>query len=599
MAETENEVKRPIRIANFSGMIGDYFEALHNAVHGEPVDVLVGDYLAELTMGRISENYLDAGRPEAIQDYYVSFFLKQISTELEEIQNRGLKVVTNAGAFAPEAMAQVIRDMIAERGLTLRVAHITGDNILPRVSELAAQGQMQNMDSGETLGNGAARFVAANAYLGGWGIAAALEGGADIVICGRVTDASLAVGPAAWWHGWETHEWDKLAGACAAGHIIECGPQAMGGNFSGFTDIGTEKRLGFPIAEIDWKGDTVITKRATESGRVTINTVKAQLNYEIQGPEYINPDVVLHVDTIQLSEAGPDRIKMSGTKGSPAPETTKANCFYHNGFRTMMLAYITGRDGGQKTEWLRGQMQEIADKFPLDDYRFDPMGQVPEDPKSQREATMPIRIAIAAQDKRTIKSFMADFGGLWLGSLPGFHGENAAKVTSRAEFWPGLVLQSELTHHAVFEGGQHIKAAVPPTKAFIRTPPPKSGDWDAKDYGPTKPVPFGDVVHARSGDKGANANLGVWTHNPEAADWLSGFLTTETFTSLIEVSGDITVERYPMNNIGGVYFVLKNYFGTSGTSNIGLDQIGKGLGEFLRSRIVDVPVQFLNQPAIN
>ena len=369
----------------------------------------------------------------------------------------------------------------------------------------------------------------------------------------------------------------------------------MGGNFSGFTNIDREKRLGFPIAEIDCNGDTVITKRANESGQVTINTVKAQLNYEIQGPEYINPDVVLHIDSIQLSKEGPDRIKMSGTKGSPAPETTKANCFYPYGFRTMMLAYVTGRDARQKTEWLGQQIQEISDKLPLDDYRFEPMGQVPDDPKSQSEATMAIRIAIAAQDKRTLKLFMADFGGLWLGSLPGFHGENAAKVTSRAEFWPGLVLQSEIKHLAVFEGGRYIEAKKPPTKAFTRTPPASPGKRAMKDFGPTRPVPFGDAVHARSGDKGANANLGVWTDNPDAADWLSGFLTTERFTSLIELAENIYVERYPMDNIGGVYFVLKNYFGVSGTSNIGLDQIGKGLGEFLRSRIVEVPVQFLKK----
>ena len=158
---------------------------------------------------------------------------------------------------------------------------------------------------------------------------------------------------------------------------------------------------------------------------------------------------------------------------------------------------------------------------------------------------------------------MADFGGLWLGSLPGFHGENAAKITSRAEFWPGLVLQSEVKHFAVFEGGQFIEAEMPPTKAFTRTPPPSSGNGIAKDYGPTKLVPFGDVVHARSGDKGANANLGVWTDNPDAAEWLSGFLTTERFASLIGLPENIDVERYPMGNIGGVYFVLNNYFGVS------------------------------------
>ena len=592
MPKTSEGVKRPIRIANFSGMIGDYLEALHNAVHGEAVDVVVGDYLAELTMGRFVEGFIDAGKPEAVQNFYASIFLKQLAPELKEIQKRGLKVVTNAGAFAPETMAEVIRGMITENNLQLKVAHVRGDNVLPRVNDFAQQKQLQNMDSGEAIGDNAKRFVAANAYLGGWGISAALEAGADIVICGRVTDASLAVGPAAWWHGWQADEWDKLAGACAAGHIIECGPQAMGGNFSGFADLDQNQRLGFPIAEIDAQGDTIITKRADEAGHVTIDTVKAQLNYEIQGPEYLNPDVVLHIDSIELSEEGPDRIKLSAAKGSPAPHTTKVNCFYHHGFRTMMLAYVTGIDANEKIEWLRQQMQEIVDQSALDDYKFETIGQISDDPKSQADATMTIRIAIAAQHIKSLKEFVRNFGGLWLGSLPGFHSENGAGFTARAEFWPGLLPQSELLHEAVLDDGTIVAAAVSPTEPFVSKAVSIEGG-DSIDYGPTKSVLLGDIVHARSGDKGANANIGVWTKNPKASEWLYSFLTRQKFIELIGLSEDIVVERYPLKNLGGVYFVLRGYFGASGTSNIGLDQIGKAVGEFLRARQVEVPVQFL------
>ena len=258
----------------------------------------------------------------------------------------------------------------------------------------------------------------------------------------------------------------------------------------------------------------------------------------------------------------------------------------------MMLAYITGIDANEKTAWLRQQMQSIADTSELDDYKFETIGEISEDPKTQGDATMTIRIAIAAQHIKVLKNFVRDFGGLWLGSLPGFHSENAAGFSARAEFWPGLLQQSELTHEAVLDDGTIIEALMPPTQAFIKTPP-SNESTDRVDYGPTKTVLFGDIIHARSGDKGANANIGIWCRNPEASNWLNSFLTTEKFAELIGLAEDVTTVRYRLANVGGVYFVLKGYFGQSGTSNIGLDQIGKALGEFLRARKVEVPVQFL------
>ena len=258
--------KAPIRVANFSGALGDYVGAFADAIADETIDVAIGDYLAEMTMGRVAEGFCAAGKPEALAGYHADVFLRQITPELGRIAARAVKVVTNAGAFNPAGLAGRIAQEAAAQGLALRVAYVEGDDLLARVPALAAEGQLANLDDGKAIGSIADRLLAANAYLGGWGIVAALEQGADIVICGRVSDASLVLGPAAWWHGWAKDDWDALAGSVAAGHVIECGPQAVGGNFSGFAQLGNPARLGFPIAEIAADGSSVITKRTGDAG---------------------------------------------------------------------------------------------------------------------------------------------------------------------------------------------------------------------------------------------------------------------------------------------------------------------------------------------
>lgn len=591
--------KRPLRVASFSGALGDYLGALTNAVRDESVDVVFGDYLAEMTMGRVTEGYVVSAHPEQQRNYYAEVFLRQLEPELAVIAERGIKVVVNAGAFNPQGMAQAIGEMLVRHGLSLKVAHVRGDDLMPRLPELAAAAEIRHLDSGEVLGEMVEHIVVANAYLGGWGIAEALAGGADIVICGRVTDASLVLGPAAWWHQWRRDDWDALAGAIAAGHIIECGPQAMGGNFSGFSALGLGKvpRLGFPIAEIAADGSSVITKRAEDGGAVTVDTVIAQLMYEIQGTRYRNPDVVLHVDSVQVSRQADDRVLLSGVKGSAPPDTTKIGMYYPNGYRTVRWAYITGVEYQQKADWLRLQMQTVVDALPLKDYRFDICGQPRPDPANQAEATMAIRIAAAAQDRATLQGFLTGFSSFGLGGFPGFHGDDGG-VAARVDYWPGLIRQDQLQHQVVFDDGRVQDVALPPMHSFAGEPTVSLDPAPLRDlasFGPTRKAAFGEVVYARIGDKGANGNLGVWCRRPEHWPWLRAYLTTEKATALLALHDDVRVERYELPNVHGIELVLRDFFGTSGSGNIGLDQIGKGVGEFLRARLVDIPRALLEE----
>jgi hypothetical protein len=589
-------MQRPIRIANFSGAAGDHFQALHDAVHGDPVDVLVGDYLAEIAFGLVLQRAVEAGDPARVQQQFsFDVFLRQVIPELKAIADKRLKVVTNAGAFDPEGMAGKLRDILTKAGVDLKVATVTGDDLLPRVQALAAEGQLVHLDTGQAMGNLSGRMIAANAYLGGWGIAAALKAGADIVITGRVTDASLTMGPAAWWHGWKQGDFDAVAGAIAAGHIIECGPQASGGNFSGFKQLGEVVRLGFPIAEIDADGSFVITMQSAADGTVSPDTVVAQLLYEIQGPRYLNPDAVLHIDSLSIAQAGPNSVLVSGARGSSPPDTTKVGCFYQDGWRFVMIVYVTGLDWREKVEWVRRQMASITVTLELDEFHFEPLGQPIEAPRNQGEATMVVRIAAAAQERAELEKLGGGFATLGLGSIPGFTGEFGQLIAPRMEYWPGLALQRECDHRVTLDDGSQMTIDLPETDPAAATSgtPVTPRPFDSSRFEPTALSPLGAILHARSGDKGGDASLGVWCKSPDAYEWLTSFLSGERIHAMMGLAAEVRVETFPLPNIFGQLYVLRGQFGRSGTSNIALDQIGKGLGEFLRSCLADIPVSLL------
>ncbi len=329
---------RPIRIANCSGFYGDRISAASEMVDGGPIDVLSGDWLAELTMLILAKNRLrDPGTG------YARTFVTQMEQVMGTCLERDIKVVSNAGGLAPRACADAVAAVADRLGLSPTIAYVEGDDLVPRLDELRTAGiDFTHLETGAALGG--RDIMTANAYLGGWGIADALGAGADIVVTGRVTDAALTVGPAAWWHGWGRDDWDALAGSVVAGHIIECGPQATGGNYSFFTEIPGLDHPGFPIAEVAGDGSAVITKHPGHGGAVTVGTVTAQLLYEIGGPRYPNPDVTARFDTVTLSQEGPDRVLATGARGESPPATTKVSLNYVGGWRTTVSLALTGLD---------------------------------------------------------------------------------------------------------------------------------------------------------------------------------------------------------------------------------------------------------------
>jgi hypothetical protein len=389
-----------LRVANCSGFYGDRLSAMREVLGGGPVDVITGDYLAELTMLILGRDQL---RDSSLG--YARTFVTQMEQCLGEVLERGVRVVANAGGLNPAGLAARLEDVAAGLGLSPTIAFVDGDDLAPRADELGFPG-----------------VLTANAYLGGFGIAAALSAGADVVVTGRVTDASLVVGPAAWHFGWSRTSYDELAGAVVAGHVIECGTHATGGNFSGFLDLPRDARpLGFPIAELRGDGSSVITKHPGTGGAVTIDTVTAQLMYEIQGPVYDNPDVRTDLASIRLSDDGPDRVRVDGVRGAPPPDRLKVATNTLGGFRNQMEFVLVGLDLAEKEAWLRAQLDATLAAHPPAEVVWS-RGPLPRpDADTEEGASYRVRCMVKDPSADVVgKPFTAAGVELALGSYPGF-----------------------------------------------------------------------------------------------------------------------------------------------------------------------------------
>jgi Acyclic terpene utilisation family protein AtuA len=594
--------RRPIRIGNSSGFFGDRMEAAGEMVEGGPIDVLTGDYLAELTMlilWKARQKDPDAG--------YARTVLSQLEHVLGTCLDRGIKIVNNAGGLNPAGLAGQFAALAERLGLQPKIAYVTGDDLLPRLDELTAAGHgLHHLDTGQPLADAGDKPVTANAYLGGWGITAALDAGADIVICPRVTDASLVTGPAAWWHGWGREDFDQLAGAVAAGHVIECGPQATGGNYSYLHEITDRRYPGFPIAEVAGDGSSVITKHDGTGGLVSVGTVTAQLLYEIAEPAYLNPDVVAHFDTITVEQQAAHRVSLSGTRGTPPPPTLKVCLNFLGGYRNTMTLVLTGLDIEEKAAWAQDELFAILggrDQFSGVDVRllrFDHP-----DAPSNEEAVAHLRITVKDRDPRTVgRRFSNATMELALGGYAGFHTTTPPSAESAyGVYWPATVPASEVEHVAVLPDGTRLAVPAAPvtapvTSASVAGPAPRPDA--AADPPPslagdrTVRAPLGRVCAARSGDKGGNANVGLWTRDATGYGWLRAYLTVERLRELLPEARDLEIRRFELPNLRAVNFVIAGLLGEGVASSTRPDPQAKGLGEYLRSRLVPLPQGLLD-----
>jgi len=451
----------PIRIANCSGFFGDRMSAAREMVEGGPIDVLTGDWLAELTMLLLFKQKLKAGNG------YARTFLTQLEEVLGTCHDRGIRVVSNAGGLDPALMGEAVEQLADRLGVRVRVGVVTGDDLMPRLADLMTAGEaFDNLDTGETLASVGAQPITANAYLGGQPITAALAGGADVVVTGRVTDAALVIGPAAWRHGWdyeaalagEQPSLDAIAGALVAGHVIECGAQATGGNYSFFRQVPGLEHPGLPIAEVASDGSAVITKHPGTGGMVTVGTVTAQLLYEVGAPVYANPDASARFDTIRLTQLGRDRVRIDGVRGELPPERLKVAMNYLGGHRNTLTLVLTGLDAEEKADLalrtVAGVTLDTARAL-ADDPRALALASVldvaelsvelvlsgDDDPAAPADAQSFLRITVKDPDAaRAGKPFTAPVIEATLSSYPGmFPTAPPGAATPYAVYWPTTV----------------------------------------------------------------------------------------------------------------------------------------------------------------
>ena len=577
---TEHRDSAPVRIANCSGFYGDRMSAAREMVEDGPIDVLTGDWLAELTMLILFKDRFknpDGG--------FAKTFVRQMEQVMGTCLERGIKVVANAGGLNPRGCAAAVETVAAALGLNPRIGYVTGDDVLPRLSEL---GDLANLDTGEALGD--RTVLTANAYLGGWGIVDALDRGADIVITGRTTDAAIVMAPAAHHHGWKRDDWDALAGALVAGHVIECGTQATGGNYAFFTEVPNLIHPGFPIAEIAADGSSVITKHDAHAGAVTVGTVTAQLLYEIGSPTYLNPDVSARFDSICLTQEAKDRVRISGVLGEAPPRTAKVCLNLAGATKATYSFLLVGLDIEKKADLLVDGLfaalpggRDYFESVEIDLVRSDQ-----EDPTRNETAIAQLRISLKDADADKFgRRLSGAITELALASYPGFFG-GPSSSQAYGVYWPAL-MDAALLSHEVTVGDEVVQVAptlVDPTTAAV---PPYS--VAKAPTGPTRRAPLGLVAGARSGDKGGNANLGVWVRTDEEYAWLDELLTVEKLKELMPEAGP--VDRYALPNLRSLNFVLHGLLGEGVASSTRLDPQAKSLGEYLRAKHVEVPEAFL------
>ncbi|EFY95317.1 DUF1446 domain protein [Metarhizium robertsii] len=623
--------KRPIRIANCSGAISDPGVYMYNQAKYGSVDVITGDYLAEANMAAEAEKL--AGEPDSIETGWVRTALEGLRLTLDLANEKRIKIIVNGGGLNPRGLAIKTHDMIKDKQLDLRVAYVDGDNLMQKVHSIlpdAATASKIHLDSANKhvqLAEDALSFlqdpehmpiVAANAYLGYRAIKRALDEAADIIICGRVADASPVLAAAAWWHGWEETDYDELAGALVAGHLIECSTYATGGNFSGAYKYPVDAliNLGPPIAEVAHQGECVITKHEELGGFVTPDTVRCQLLYELQGNIYLNSDVKADLGGVKVQpQAAKNRVHVSGVRGHPPPPTTKLAVFYKGGYQLEILMNACGYATDHKWDVQEAQVKSKLDEWglldSLDVLDFQRVGTPQENPVSQLASTTYMRIFAQAKDRSVCRAVAGAWNFVFMSHFPGAHCSWDLRTLEPKPFLgylPTLVDQAEISEAATVltsadDASKLRRMPVGPPR--ITEPLLPRLNYETADpvplasFGPKTMRPLGDVVLGRSGDKGGNVNLGLFVQTRDQFDWLRSFMTRDKLRELMR--GDwrdwYFVERVELPGILAVHFVVYGALGRGVSSSRLLDNLGKGFGEFIRAGWVPVPTRFLHESA--
>ncbi|KAK5107732.1 hypothetical protein LTR62_000708 [Meristemomyces frigidus] len=601
MASTSPQ--RTVRIMNISGSPVDRRDALSKAANsGEPIDVLVGDWMSELNMPARAYSVATEG-PEAIG--YEPSFLEALEPSLPALVKNKMKVVANAGCVATEALFRKVIEMVAEHGLSdrLKIAWVEGDVVTSMVQS-SNSSTLANICTGQKLSDWPFEPLFAQCYLGGWAITEALKAGADIVLCGRCADASPIVAAAAWWHGWLRDDFDKLANALIAGHLIECSTYVTGGNFTGFKqmDWSTIHDLGYPIAEITCEGDVIITKAEGSGGLVSPATCKEQLLYEIQGKYYLNSDVTATIDDVCFTSVGADRVRMSGVTGLPPPPTTKAGVTAHGGFKVDLNWALVGLDLKEKVKMYEVQLRHSLGKERLARLSLLDLtvyGSVAENPRSQNAATVDLRLVLQAKDYASVSAeeLTAPLFNFIMQTFPAATYTNKKVQPIRyQEYFPTLIPQPTTIVH--FDDERTSLEVPPPARTLgeplVQPAYDPSSPAPLDSFGPSSLIPLGRVLYARAGDKGSNCNVGFFPVHDAAWPWVRSFLTKDNFIALLadDYHGQ-AISRMEFPGICAVHFLLVDWLDRGVTANATYDILGKFIAEYIRCKKVEVPDRFI------
>ncbi|TPX11477.1 uncharacterized protein E0L32_007896 [Thyridium curvatum] len=612
--------QRPVRIANCSGARGDPGYQMRRQAELGDVDFITGDYLAEMNIADNAAAYHQGKHPG-----YDPNALQGFRESIDLIARKRIKVIINGGSLNPAGLAEECRKLAIERQLDLKIAFISGDDLYEQIKSDIDSTRVipAHLDSGNPQVSikavvrdfardpAASSIVSANAYLGARGIVKGLENGADIIICGRVADASPVIGAAWFWHSWSDQDYDNLAHALIAGHLIECCSYITGANYAAFYEVDPEVLidLPFPIVEIGNDGAAVVCKHANTKGLITVDTVKCQFLYELQGNLYLNSDVTAVLDNVRIESIGTDRVLMTGVRGQPPSPTTKLAIFFQGGFQSQILLNATGYATAEKWAIYEKQIRfGLQKSCVLDDFsclEFQVVGVNEANPKSQLRSTTYCRIFAQAVSEKPLNMLLKTIQEYGMQHFSGFHLSFDLRTGFPLPFnqyYPALVVQTELKETVNFLGkdGQiysSIDGGHPPRyqKLGRRDSYETALVADLEIFGPTKRARLGDIVLARSGDKGANLNIGLFVRDADTWPWLQSFMTCARMKALIgdDWCEELFLERVEFKNLHAVHFVIYGILGTGVSSSTRLDSLGKGFADYIRDKVVGIPMKFL------
>lgn len=593
---------RSIRIGNAGGYWGDDPGALKRQIEGGPLDYVTLDYLAEITM-----SILQGQRARNPEMGYAPDFLAQMRECLPLMVERDVCVITNAGGINPLGLGRELRKLARELGLRVKVGVVDGDDILPDLDGLARAGDpMDNMETGAPLAPVRDRVTAANVYLGAEPVVRCLDAGCQVIVTGRVTDTGITLAPMIHEFGWNEDDWDRLAAGIVAGHILECGTQASGGNLTDWREVPDLARVGYPIVEMRDDGVFEVTKHQGTGGLVSEKTVKEQLVYEMGDPaSYISPDVIARFDTIRLEDLGRNRVRISGVQGCPRPEQFKVSMAYDDGWKASGTVLICGPEALEKAEAAaRIFWKRLGHRYEATHTSVVGSGSIwPESLDRWETTEVLLRLGVRDHDRAKVQDFGVLLPTLILSGPSGMAVTGGRPKPSRVTaYWPALIRRSSVTARAVVlypEGRESAREiafddAVPPRRHDPVVPPrrPRVRSWPRR----TRRVRLRELAYARSGDKGDTCNIGVLARSPEIYDWLRGSLKPAVVKRFFKgiVKGRVT--RHELDNLLALNFLMERSLGGGGTVSLMLDPQGKTLSQALLEMEVEVPAGLVPRP---